>query len=382
MNITAVSHSYPTYHNPASGKIIKDELDLLSKEHTVHLIVPAVRAPSMFQQSKRADQLLSSTYHHSVAPYLSIPRRYFPSFIRSSLQKAILSNVPHNTDIIHIHWLYPNGLAIPYLKKQGFKVVLTIHGTDWDYTYSKNRLQPFVRETLEAVDAINVVGHVLQQKIISEFPSLIQKIQVVHHGIDTELFKPSSISNRDTSRLKLLSVANLFEVKGLDVLIDALGTLPSSLKYKVDLTIIAAHSDRTYERSLMSHIDQAEIKHQVQIIKSIPQHELVSYYQQADIFILPSRFEAFGLALAEAAACGLPCIATKSGGPEEILMDPQMGELVEKDNPRQLSEAIIKVWENSDSYSAERIRGFIIQHFSKQRKLDNLTSLYQKLVSA
>ena len=115
------------------------------------------------------------------------------------------------------------------------------------------------------------------------------------------------------------------------------------------------------------------------IIEKISQEDLVHYYQEADFFVLPSLKEAFGLALAEAQACGLPSISTKSGGPEEIITE-ETGVLVEPGNVFELENAIIQMIKDYKSYNSEIIRNHIVTNFSEKAKFQQIESIYKSLI--
>ena len=105
--------------------------------------------------------------------------------------------------------------------------------------------------------------------------------------------------------------------------------------------------------------------------------------QQCDCFVLPSRYETFGVVYIEAMACGKPVIAAKNGGPDDFVKDFN-GILVNPEDKDGLADAIgkmINIWEKSDkTYQPEKISAFVRENFSSEAIAQKLEELYSGLV--
>jgi glycosyltransferase involved in cell wall biosynthesis len=101
--------------------------------------------------------------------------------------------------------------------------------------------------------------------------------------------------------------------------------------------------------------------------------------QTSALLVLPSRAESLGMVLVEALACGTPVVATRCGGPEDIVVDG-VGELVEPDNPSELAAAIARVLDASGSFDPQRLRDYALGHFGIDAVVDQLVVLYNATV--
>lgn len=381
MKIALISHLYPAKGNPANGTFIHEQALELRKHGQVDVLVPTVRAIPFSARYKQSHSALIDENNAKRVRYVSFPRKKLPGFIRRNLVARLVPLLEKQSyDIVHINWAYPDSLIIPELKNRGIPTLLHIHGSDWYKTRHPKSLRESVRKSLFDADRILVVGHLLQKDIGSAYPELTNKIFVHHNAVDTQLFtlpEDKTIAkkklNWDIKKRHVLTVANVRYEKGIDVLIKAIQPQPlSDLHFHI---IGNAYNDE-YHRVIMSLIQQYEAP--VTIYPPVAHHELNPFFQAADLFVLPSRKEGFGLALAEAGAAGLPLISTKSGGPEDIINSTN-GLLVTADSHEELSEAMVYMIEHRHKYNAARIREDISSRFDKEMAAKRLLNHYQFL---
>jgi glycosyltransferase involved in cell wall biosynthesis len=111
----------------------------------------------------------------------------------------------------------------------------------------------------------------------------------------------------------------------------------------------------------------------------IDREKIAEFFSKADLLVLPSRYETFGVVLIEAMACGIPVIATRCGGPEDIVTEAT-GLLIEKDNVGELTSALLYMSEHLDSYNKETIIGYARDHFGKQVFIKKTMDLYNEIL--
>lgn len=382
--IAIVSHSYPTRQFPAQASFIKREVHLLAQSHSVEIHIPSVYALPFQQQYFRSLNPDEEFIPVNRFSYVSFPGKRFASITQRSISKNLLGSLDEqNPDIVHIHWLYPSGMAAPVIKKAGLPVLLTIHGGDWYKNLRKKQLLTRLVECLHACDKIICVGKRLKKDIGQFIPAFKKKLIHIPHGVDTEKFFPLThgkqglpVSGWDFNKINLLCVANLYPEKGIDILIKSFSELPDKDQYH--LHIISAGGDSVVKSELDQMVTSLSLSSQITFYKSQPHERLAEFYRSADILISPSRKEGFGLVVAEAIACGTPVLATRSGGPEEIVT-PECGILVKAGNVKSLSDGLVNILGKQGEYQAVEMHRYIKTNFSVSEKKKKLLSVYDDL---
>lgn len=385
MKISIVTHNYPTKKNRSSGIFIQKEARQLAEIFEINLYLPRVYSTPLNKQYFRNLEPVDENFPVYSFNYLSLPRRKFPKITQWSLSINLLSSIQNSSpDLVHLHGLFPSGLCAPILKKHKYPVALTIHGSDWYTNLKQGKLPGIFNEILKNCDLIITVGNQLKRDICKMYPELERSIHYVPHGIDTENFLPPKDKNDvkkhlgwDQSKINLLSVANFYEVKGVHILIKAFNELDNKDNYH--LHIISPHFDKKYKDEALKFIQENELGRYVTFYNSMPEEEIISYFQAADLFISSSLKEAFGLAIAESAACGTPVIATKSGGPENILTK-EIGSLVPPDDVDSLTETMERVSNQLNQFSPQKMHQSIVDRYSISAKQLHMKTLYQSIL--
>jgi glycosyltransferase involved in cell wall biosynthesis len=385
LNIAIVTHNYPTLNDPSRGIFLQKEAHLVREFSNVSVVIPNVFSTFINKQYTRTKDIVSEPFQIQKFQYLSFPRRSFPKITQWSLSKALLTVLKkHSFDIIHLHALFPCGMAAKTLKQAGHRVVITVHGGDWYSNLNNQNLMTIIEESMLFCDKVITVGKKLEEDIIKKFPSLKNKVQHIPHDINTTKFIPSVSRstaleklNWDTTKLHLLTVANLYKVKGIDLLIEAISKL--EFEEKPRLHIISPRYDLSYKNEIESLIRQLNLQEQVTFHPSMPEDKLISYYHAADLYISPSRKEGFGLAMAEAAACGVPVLATKSGGAEQIINNKN-GILIKAHSSKSITNGIIDILKKLEYYNPSEMHSDISNRFSKRQKANALQEVYTQVL--
>jgi glycosyltransferase involved in cell wall biosynthesis len=109
--------------------------------------------------------------------------------------------------------------------------------------------------------------------------------------------------------------------------------------------------------------------------------QLVRHIHESSLLVLPSRAESFGCVLVEALACGRPVVATRCGGPEDIV-DDDVGRLVEPEDPRLLAAAMLEVLARRESFEPSRLRAYALDRFSCERVGERMGRAYEEVLEA
>ena len=144
------------------------------------------------------------------------------------------------------------------------------------------------------------------ESVIAEYGVAQDRVEVIAPGVDLEIWKPSA-DEQPGSRPRILFVGGDLHRKGGTLLVDAFERLPAG---SAELHLVTRTDYRPESNGIIVHRDM-----------SPNSAELVELFRSSDIFVLPSGAEAFGIAAVEASACGLPVIASRSGGLTDIVLD-------------------------------------------------------------
>jgi glycosyltransferase involved in cell wall biosynthesis len=121
------------------------------------------------------------------------------------------------------------------------------------------------------------------------------------------------------------------------------------------------------------------VKDRVDFLGRLTREDMQLEMQRASCFVLPSRYEAFGVVLIEAMATGLPVIATRSGGPES-LVTRDVGLLIESENAADLAAAMLEMVKNLENYSALKIREMTLRRFGERFVMEQYDQLFHHLL--
>ena len=200
------------------------------------------------------------------------------------------------------------------------------------------------RDTLHRADRIVAVSEHERGNMIDFYEAPGDRIQVIPCGVDMDVFKPMP---RDEARRELglgdenvlLYVGRVQPLKGPELLLESVARLDLNEGLKVLIVggDVTGDEEVTKVRRLAGELG---IDHLVSFEGTVPHRRLVHYYNAADLCVVPSFYESFGLVAAEAMACGTPVVATAVGGLPETVKDGLNGSLVRDRNPEVLAEKI------------------------------------------
>jgi glycosyltransferase involved in cell wall biosynthesis len=169
--------------------------------------------------------------------------------------------------------------------------------------------------------------------LVADFAVPPDRVSVVQPGTDRIARKPRSPG----AEVELLAVGSIVPRKGYDVLMTALASLPD-LAWRLTVAGDLSRSPQTAQ-ALNAAIVQGGLAGRITFTGAVAPERLQQYYAAADLFVLPSRFEGYGMAFAEAIAHGLPVVATTAGAIPETV-PPGAGVLVPPDDPKALAAAL------------------------------------------
>jgi glycosyltransferase involved in cell wall biosynthesis len=274
-------------------------------------------------------------------------------FMAMSLVSAIRRQVRagFQFDVIDAYYFYPDGVAAAivgaWLRKP---VMITAYGSDLNVLPNHPLVRAQIRWAAARASAITTVCGALKDVLV-DLGTPADKVHVVLHGVDLELFRP--VEDRDALRQRLglsgpvcLSVGNLVELKGHDLTIKALGRMPEG--------VLLIAGDGPDAGSLKSLAEREGLTDRVRFLGRLSQEQLVEYYCAADVFVLSSSREGIANVIMESMACGTPVVATAVGGAPEVITVPEAGVLVEQRTPGAIADAIARLLADLPAREATR----------------------------
>ena len=212
------------------------------------------------------------------------------------------------------------------------------------------------------------------------------RIEIIAPGVEHAFFAPGDTTGArkaigfDPGRPLILFVGRIQPLKGPDVAIRALAELD---RPDAQLAIVGGSSGRGgHHEAANAHalVDELGLRDQVHFIEPQPHHILSSWYRASDIVLVPSRSESFGLVALEAAACGIPVVASAVGGLLSLVDDGETGFLIEGRKPADYARAMAKILDDEllrksmSEAAVERARSY-----TWHAAADRLKRLYTEL---
>jgi glycosyltransferase involved in cell wall biosynthesis len=241
-------------------------------------------------------------------------------------------------DLVHAHYASSYGLCAALCGQR--PLVMSVWGSDvYDFPRRGALQRRLLQWNLRRADLLCATSAALARETARYTPPGAA-IHLTPFGVDTNLFQPRPGGSRAPG--VVLGTARILErTYGLDVLLEALARLdpPGAERAGQPLTLWIAGDGPDRER-LRRQTSRLNVERHVQFLGAIPHERMPALLWGLDLFVNPSRAESFGVAALEAAASGLPVVASRVGGLPEIVVDGETGLLVPPEDPAALAEAL------------------------------------------
>ena len=396
MKILQISECFPTSYKPQTCEFILRHAEALSELCNVKFVVPLRMIPprealkggttgllNWYKSAKQTKGFSEGNLEVCFVNYISLPRPAFESvdsaLVNAFFSKRISAEVDaYNPDVIVCHWLRPwAGVAVSIAKSLEIPVVIDHHE---DLPTLKNlfpgKYKRFLKPLQEA-DAVVVHSQRNKQELTREL-NLKCDVRVVYLGQD--LGVTSRVNSVSGGKLKLVTVSHLYEPrKNIDVLIRALAIVCE--EQDAELTIAG---DGPLKDRLMNIAAQTGVQDRVTFAGVCSQDEVRKLLDESDIFILPSFPEAFGIAITEALARGVPAVTCKgSGGGEELRALGYDAPMAEPESAEDLARCILEIAGDRDLATSLSAKGTVIvkQHFTWQKNAEDTLSVLTEVLN-
>lgn len=288
--------------------------------------------------------------------YFSPPRRLlFDRAWRAYLRALSAAGETSSPDLIHAHLAYPDGrAAVEYGARLGLPVVISVHGHDVREIPDANpRWRTLVSEALVRADAVIASSRDVRERVL-RLGVEEEKIWDIPQGVDCARFTLPPVRRAGANGWRLLYAGRFDSKKGLGVLLDALHLLCQH-RQDISLKLVGASADGGMGDIFRQQVARLGIGEYVEFCDAVPWVEMPEIMAEPDVFVLPSFYDSFGIVLIEAMACGVPVVATRCGGPEELVNDAT-GRLAQVGDAPSLAAAIEEVLLRYDDFDPAELR--------------------------
>ncbi|MBL7128490.1 MAG: N-acetyl-alpha-D-glucosaminyl L-malate synthase BshA [Ignavibacteria bacterium] len=340
---------YPTY---GGSGVVATELGrvLATRGHEVHFISYALPT--------RLSAFTDNVFYHEIEMY-SYPLFEFPLYSLALTSKMVEVVKYNDIELIHAHYAIPHAtsayLAREILKKENkvskdIKVITTLHGTDITLIGLEPDFLPTMKFSIEQSDGVTAVSNFLRDKTLSNY-KVKKDIEVIPNFINVEKYK--RLDNGTTSCFRknfapgnekiLIHTSNFRPLKRVQDVIEIFAKVNKEVPSR--LMLIGDGPERSDCERLCRELDIFSL------VKFMgKQDAIVELLSIADLFLMPSQSESFGLSALEAMSCGVPVISTSVGGLPELNIHGDTGFIAEIGDTDRMAKYAIDLLTNEKKY--------------------------------
>lgn len=360
---------YPTY---GGSGVVATELGkaLAQRGHQVHFISYALPA--------RLDSIAGEISYHEVE-MSQYPLFDFPLYTDSLASKMVDVAKYHDLDILHVHYAIPHATSGLIAKQilaptKELKLITTLHGTDVTLVGLEPSFLPLVKFSIEQSDYVTSVSRFLQMKTYTMY-NIEREIQVIPNFVDTHKYmrkEDSQFRSRiapDGEKI-IVHVSNFRAVKRVPDVIRIFDVIRKSIPSK--LILAGDGPDRSESERLARELGLYD---DVRFLgKQIHLPEILS---AADLMLMPSQSESFGLSALEAMSCSVPVVSSSTGGLPELVVHGETGYIAEMGDIQRMAKYAIELL-------ADERRWEMFSHNARKRAVERfdvnlIVPLYEKL---
>jgi L-malate glycosyltransferase len=378
---------YPTYGG--SGVVGAElGLELAKRGHDIHFI--------SYAEPMRLSDGAAQSEHIKFHPVdmLSYPLFEYPPYTDALASKLFEIAEARQLDVLHMHYAIPHAVSA-YLAREMLRptryipVVTTLHGTDITLVGSDPSFLPITRFGIEQSDGVTAISNYLSEATHETF-GITRPIEVIYNFIDSDYYhrEPNEALRQmiaPNGEKIMLHISTFRPIKRILDCIEALARLRemesgSDSQFRVKLVMCGDGPERADAEKLAAQRGVADF---VQFVGKQPQSEIRDYLSIADLFLLPSQSESFGLSALEAMACEVPVIATRVGGIPELIEDGRCGFLFEIGDTNAMAEAAQRLLNDEVLHKqfSKRGREIAVTRFATDEIIPQYEALYRRMIS-
>jgi len=367
---------YPTYGG--SGAVATElGLDLAERGHQVHFI--------SYAQPFRLDHFQEGIFFHEVEmdQYPLFEHPPYSLALAVAIHDVALSQ---GLDLIHVHYAIPHATSAwvagqMLLGERELKIVTTLHGTDITLVGLHPSFKAITQFSILQSHGLTAVSEFLKQRTVEDFSVPPSRIRVIPNFVDPEVYRRDkepchrNTLARSGERI-LMHVSNFRPVKRIQDVVEVFARILREVPSR--LVLVGDGPDRP--RAVETARELGVTDHILFLGKHQSVDELLAC---ADLFLLPSKNESFGLAALEALACGVPVIASDTGGLPEVVRHGETGFLCPLGSVEEMAEAGIALLRDDARWVrfSRAAREDAVARYSNHRVVPMYEDLYRDVVN-
>ena len=384
MHVLVVPSWYPTTEAPLRGIYFAEQAQILHdhglrvgvlypEQQSLHRLTVEALRRNHFQTEWRMEKGIPTLRRHGWNVWWRVP----PG-VRLRVRQAV--SLAHRyvdrhglPDVIHAQSARWAGAAaarmsehfsVPYVLTEHYSGVIRDDIFPWRW--------PLVETGVQHADGLAAVSSVLKESIVDDGLAAPDDIEIIPNPVRTGFFSLPTENRPSPPPFRIVTVAGLNARKKVELLLEAFAEAVGHTE--ASLTVIGDGPRRT---ALEAQAHRLGVEKQVTFRGQVSRTEVRKALWDAHTFVLSSRYETFGVALVEAMATGLPVVATRCGGPEDIVTK-ETGRLVPTNDPTALADALCTMREEWASYDPERIRTSVLDRYGPEPFVRRTQSFYRR----
>lgn len=366
---------YPTYGG--SGAVATElGIELSKRGHEVHFIT--------YAHPFRLPHFMERVFFHEVETL-----RY-PLFEHSSYSLSLAASMHEvvmrrELDLLHVHYAIPHATSAWIAKEMlppnhRLKIVTTLHGTDITLVGQERSFWELMRFSLAKSDGITAVSDFLKGETVQRFHIPARAVEVIPNFVDPSVYDRDRYPCRRSAFLRdgeklIIHVSNFRPVKRVAEVVRIFGRIQKAMPAR--LILVGDGPDRP---EAAAQAEELGIEDRVVFLGK--QDSVAELLACADLMLLPSSSESFGLAALEAMASGTPVVATRVGGVPEVVEDGVTGFLADVGEVEEMAERAIAVLRDPARWlqMSRDARALAIERFGAERVVPRYEAFYERIL--
>jgi teichuronic acid biosynthesis glycosyltransferase TuaC len=280
-------------------------------------------------------------------------------------------------DLVHAHFVYPDGAAGHVIARElGVPLVITEHAPWTGWLERPGVRGPALAAAHGAARLIAVSRYV--RGSIAAYTGDADRVTVIPNGVDPLVYGISPDAERNPRQILYVGLINYN--KGIDILLESMrGVLDQIPDARLLLVGGSFYRNTRLQReALVRYANDLALGDRVSFLGPRPQAEVAALMAKSAVVVLPSRAESFSSVLIEALACGTPVVASRSGGPEDIV-DEAVGALVPVEDRAALTRALVGVLTGARRYDPDVLRQYALSNFGWESVSARTLQVYREV---